>query len=362
VIYWVYVFSFVFMFTKEACAFPDLIRHGYANCTTCHFSPAGGGVLNDYGRSLSKELISTWSAEGEEQVGHGLFKLSPQQENDLKFYIGGDARYLTRKTQTAATQTYEQFLMQTQLRVAAEYKKLKINVTLGKIENPRISSNVIWVSPEFYTQWSFKDDVYFRIGRFEPIYGLRMPDHNLWVKSEVKIVPWVEKDTFELIYEGETQFASLSGFQTDVNKTVANQNTGYAASFYQVIFEKYKLGFSTLSTEGQGQRVKSYDLNATVPFGEQAYWLLELANHSNSGQGKFLTFSRFGWEVFKGVIPVLQYQGYEELNGVKGKQTKAGLGMFWYPRPHFEFFALYEDSKGYRGDSKDLQILSHYYF
>ena len=53
-----------------AQAFPDMIRHGYTNCTACHVSPSGGGVLNAYGRSLSKELISTWSGKNEEGLLH----------------------------------------------------------------------------------------------------------------------------------------------------------------------------------------------------------------------------------------------------------------------------------------------------
>src|ERR1700722_15897581 len=44
-----------------AFAFPEMARHGYTQCTACHVSPAGGGVLTEYGRELSSDLLSTWS-------------------------------------------------------------------------------------------------------------------------------------------------------------------------------------------------------------------------------------------------------------------------------------------------------------
>ena len=49
---------FVFLFTQNVSAFPEMIRHGYINCNACHVSPAGGGLLTAYGRTISKELLS----------------------------------------------------------------------------------------------------------------------------------------------------------------------------------------------------------------------------------------------------------------------------------------------------------------
>ena len=59
------IFSFSFNYAE---AFLENATHGYTNCMTCHYSPAGGNLLNDYGRSLSSELMSTWTvSKGIEQ-------------------------------------------------------------------------------------------------------------------------------------------------------------------------------------------------------------------------------------------------------------------------------------------------------
>src|SRR3954452_12614673 len=39
-------------------AFPENVRHGYTNCVSCHVNPNGQGLLNPYGRQLSKAMQS----------------------------------------------------------------------------------------------------------------------------------------------------------------------------------------------------------------------------------------------------------------------------------------------------------------
>jgi hypothetical protein len=40
--------------TTPAQALPTMIRLGYSNCAACHVSPQGGGLLNDYGRTIDE--------------------------------------------------------------------------------------------------------------------------------------------------------------------------------------------------------------------------------------------------------------------------------------------------------------------
>jgi hypothetical protein len=43
-----------------ARAEPIFLSRQYVRCTGCHFSPTGGGLLTPYGRSLSREELSTF--------------------------------------------------------------------------------------------------------------------------------------------------------------------------------------------------------------------------------------------------------------------------------------------------------------
>ena len=78
-----------FALSSVARAFPELIRHGYVNCLTCHVSPSGGGALNDYGRTFSGEGLSTWTSKNEESVLEGLVK---RKQIPAWLSVGGDVR------------------------------------------------------------------------------------------------------------------------------------------------------------------------------------------------------------------------------------------------------------------------------
>src|SRR5262245_57728076 len=82
------VTAFLLWGIEDAHACPDMIRHGYVNCATCHVSPTGGGTLSEYGRALSLEALSTWGNEGESDFLYGVVK-PPSW-----LLLGGDFRML----------------------------------------------------------------------------------------------------------------------------------------------------------------------------------------------------------------------------------------------------------------------------
>ena len=48
--------------SSRAAAEPIFLSRQYTRCTNCHYSPTGGGLLTPYGRSLSREELSTFGA------------------------------------------------------------------------------------------------------------------------------------------------------------------------------------------------------------------------------------------------------------------------------------------------------------
>lgn len=345
--------------SEQSTAFPDTIRHGYVNCSTCHVSPAGGGLLNAYGRGLSRELLSTWSYKGEEQPLHGALTI-PEKFYE-RFAIGGDVRYLSRRQETKTRAVDEGFLMQAQLRAGLLFEKIKFIGAVGRIENPRKSQKMVLDTPEYFALWTPREEMHVRLGRFQPLYGLRLPEHSLWIRSDTGFAPWVERDTSEIIIEGESTTISLAGFQSTSATSVTQQSTGYTGTVLQTVGEKTRLGLSALNSEGQGTRSKSLTAHATLPFNKAFFALAEYTRVWNLTEVHDLGFSRLGYEAVKGLTVFAQGQLKVDRLGSQGTESKTGVGLQWLPRPHFEFSAIFENLKSRQGNASENSLLLHYY-
>lgn len=346
--------------TMKAWAFPDTIRHGYTSCTTCHVSPGGGGLMTDYGRSLSKELMSTWGSKGEEQLLHGFVNLKKPKFLE-RVVLGGNARYLSRYQKTKTTEINEGFWMQAQVRVGVLFEKIKFIVSAGSIENPRQSDQIIWVAPEYYAIASPNPSNSIRFGRFEPMYGLRLPDHNLWVKSEVGFVPWVQRDTIEFNIEDQSQLLSLAGFQSTSKTTSSQQSTGYAINWHEVFGERTRLGMSAFNSEGQGARSRALTGHGTISYTDKTFTHLEFSRVSKLDVIRDVSFMRTGHELVKGFIPFVQFQSRANVREKASREFKYGAGVQWLPRPHFEIMLNAEQLKKKNADAFETNLLFHYY-
>lgn len=83
----------LFLNSNPAWAFIENTVKGYPNCMACHVSPRGGGLLNDYGRSVSNEMMSTWQIDGFEPPLGGLV------ENSERVTYGGHLRTIQTRSE-----------------------------------------------------------------------------------------------------------------------------------------------------------------------------------------------------------------------------------------------------------------------
>ena len=93
--------AFALLAPCDAWAFPEFVRHGYTNCATCHASPNGGGMLTEYGRAISKELLShgSWFFEKKMDLQAPLENRDEQPLGGMMslpkgLSLGGDVRAL----------------------------------------------------------------------------------------------------------------------------------------------------------------------------------------------------------------------------------------------------------------------------
>lgn len=179
---------------SDARAEAVFLSKQYTRCTTCHFSPTGGGLLTPYGRSLSREELSTTgksasgSGEGrEQQFLWGAFRDALPKGLSL----GVDLRPAHLDVNFPGGSASKDFFMTADLIAAYRVKEWTVYANLGReprSDGAKIDSYEYWVAHQSPKGFGA------RVGRFTPAYGLRLADHTAFNRAPLGL------DAYDQIY------------------------------------------------------------------------------------------------------------------------------------------------------------------
>lgn len=343
--------------SSELVAFPEMVRHGYGNCSSCHISPAGGGILTNYGRELGKEVLSTWSGENE----HLPFYKPVALPEPLR--IGGDIRTIQTYVDTPAVRQGKYFLMQADLELAWATESYTVAASIGRdMGSPNTGSDDKWSSRRHYLLLPLKpigDGFSVRLGRFYKNYGLMIPDHT----SEIRRgIGWDQNsETYNAEFNYQTEEYSLSvtavGGRPDDEDVVSDKGAAFSAS--RLFNSKYKVGLSYFygnSSDDVGREL--FGIFWALGFTEQLYWLGEYdltrtAPEDVELSEGFASYNRVGYEIYKGFDLYLVHQAKKSDNdSSKLDVQRFGPGLQWSPRPHWILTAQWEKVTRYTVSSK----------
>ena len=183
----------VALVTPSAQAFPWMIRHGFAECGSCHVDPMGGETLTGMGRVMSEALLSmSWDQETPSAASKFLFGVTEPSG----LYLGGDLRAMSLiDFDTAKTSA---FPMQADVTAAGVIGKFTVAGSLGvsrasaryeHASKARLVGNVedeelLLVSRNYWLGYRFAPGWMVRAGRLNLPFGVRIPEHTQWVRSE----------------------------------------------------------------------------------------------------------------------------------------------------------------------------------
>ncbi|MBA3503987.1 MAG: hypothetical protein H0T65_26740, partial [Deltaproteobacteria bacterium] len=160
----------------RADAYPQFqLSTGTDRCSACHFSPAGGGLINDYGRD---EAGSTISAGGDGRFLHGAW--TPPSWIQLGVDARGALGVKYREEREVIA-----FPMQLDVYVRAGGERISFNLTAGLRGTARDPSPPFvekLASREHYLMYQAESGSYVRVGRFFPVHGIRSQDHTAYVR------------------------------------------------------------------------------------------------------------------------------------------------------------------------------------
>jgi hypothetical protein len=176
---------------KPAHAYAWMIRHGYAQCVTCHVDPSGAGALSAYGREIADSKLRTqYGPPSDSRLGNFLFGAVELPE---QFDFRGDLRVLGLSTKVERSPLERRLVwMQLDARATLQDGPIVASATLGYAPKGALGaaltrtpdSNV--VSREHWLgAWLNEDRTFLlRAGRMNVPFGVRSIEHTLWARAQ----------------------------------------------------------------------------------------------------------------------------------------------------------------------------------
>ncbi len=300
--------------STRALGFPEMARHGYQSCSTCHVQASGGGAITAYGRMISKSALSTWSG--------GIEAIEIPDWLDY----GANYRYANVNTKDRETgvKTHVKFPMQSEAEIAVEaIKGLTIDAAIGTYGPNQTQAMV-----RNYGQLRLHDAVYARFGRFEPAFGINDPDHTLWTRSKLGFGERAEQYGIETSVVTKWGEAIVSQMVGDNVVIQANQTDGYKVTEAEHQRTYGRFSVYALKTVQVGGSIV-FDKQTVIMSGIQGFasytdWLYSDFEFDQSKELGLLTYVKLGVEPYRGIH---LYATSETM----AHEFRPGVGIQWFP-------------------------------
>jgi hypothetical protein len=195
---------------------PMFLSKQYTRCTSCHYSPTGGGLLTPYGRSLSRQELSTTrrsypsvppppEGTGEESFLWGVLgnRLGPVslgidlRPSILGLDVGGP------------TSSSRSLLMTADLLAAWHGHGFTAYAEVGR-KPPIGQDNAGIYSYEHWVAYQSPRGLGVRAGRFLPAYGIRLADHTAFTRSLLGFDKYDQVYALEVSHSGDKHLLQVS--------------------------------------------------------------------------------------------------------------------------------------------------------
>ena len=357
----------ILTFGTKAFGYQEFVRHGYFSCISCHLSPAGGGILTEYGRSYGAEKLTRSASKDEEKPFHGL---APEMPSWLM--LGGNIRQVQTATKTATTHDGRWIAMQRDIDVCAKGGPVTACVTGGIVRRAEQEASgqtrygIRKALVQFQSQTQTGESLITRAGKFSPRYGLMIADHTSFIKQSLGFGLGDEQNQVDATWTTE-KFEIAGSY-------IFDRVPGMTLNAMIPVKETMQVGMSYRSQNAPDFTTHTDGLFAGLGFSDATYLLAEVDRQTTALDAgpqelprtstTWVTYTKLGHEVSRGIVTYVQHQvEFKESAGNTQRRDSFGLGIQVFPRPHFEIDAYY----GRIVNQKNMTymnmayILLHYY-
>lgn len=355
-----------------AQAYPEFqLATGNGRCSLCHISPTGGGLINDYGRGESSAAVSQFG-------GNGDFMYGAYKEPDW-VKLGVDLRGAFVAKQQVDDPEYYLFPMQGDTYAWFRIADWSLYTSVGpraQVRPPRDSFLGRMGAREYWAMWRPKTTGYYaRAGRFMMPFGLRSPDHRMYVRRDLGLGIWEE--TYNLSggrVENEWEaHATLYTRVPDALQGNGMRHTGLAALGEKRLGEEENLAVGLQARAGLGDLDRLYLVGGTGK-----YWLggakvllmgeLDLGyqdfTFGAAGRPQLATWLGARYFPLQGLMLGAALERFDEDMTVKDvARDAATISVQYFPWAHWELhlFGKLEFQGDYGDASSSAMIQLHYY-
>jgi hypothetical protein len=343
--------------TGRADAYPQWqFSSGTSRCSQCHYSPAGGGLVNGYGRDAAADDLSTWKSSGD--FLHGAVDLPSwlalglDTRGALLVHDAGELTGSTLSYFPMQLDGYVRLALGSAFSVYASVgyrgQARSLDEPLGQgAAKPAAGSRII--SREHYLMYRpAAMGLYVRAGRFFAPFGLRLAEHYAYVRRDLGFNTLEESYNLSAGYLQRGWELHLTAFAPDVVRDIGGKETGAAGMFEARFGDATAVGLQVrygqtddLARTTGGLFFKGY-LESLKALLQTEANVVHSSNQRGAGSTNGLV-GYLGLSMFptRGlwVTPFVEHK--QTSLAVRDSATTAGgLQLNWFPAAHFEVILL----------------------
>ncbi len=338
--------------TRDASAYPWMIRHDYGGCAQCHTDPSGSGLLTAYGRAQGDLLMRMrYGAPESDEPGNSAGFLWGAVTPPDWLIAGGGVRTLALATKADGAKISTDFLvMQADLHAEARVGGFRANASIGGVTTSQSAASIAGglVSREHWIGYAWGDDAFLvRAGRINLPFGLRQIDHTLYVRQATRTdINDTQEDGVALAYTGESVRAEVMAIAGNYQVSPdAFRERGYSAHVEVTPWTRVALGASSLAMHANedvylraGAWHQAHGLFARVSPWRPLVLLAEVdavldwpsgGRNMNGAAGEL----QADVEPIQGLHVIVTGEAYDPGAGAKAS-TGIWLGVDWFFLPH----------------------------
>ncbi len=343
---------------RAAVAYPQWqFSSGTSRCNQCHFAPAGGGLINGYGRDASADDLSTWKGSGD--FAHGKVELP----SSLALGFDGRLAATSHDAGNSSGARHAVFPMQADVYARMAFSaEWSASVTGGFRGQSRADTTGQGddnyapigasraISREHYLMWRpGATGPYARAGRFFAPYGLRLAEHTSYVRRDLGFN--LLEESYGVsggMVEGDHEF-HVTVFGPDFVRQQGARDAGVAAMYEQRLGDVSAVGLDTRLGFGKETTRMAGGFFAKT-FVEKAKLMLMAQGDFVHSTFKFAPTATTNGSVgylgatyfpCKGAWLTLFVEERQTSLAVKDTLTTAyGAQANWFPFPHWELVLM----------------------